>query len=502
MRIKNVTEFLEERAAEFPNKTAIIDANGHLSFNEFRQYSRKIATEVIKNDIFRSPVVIFLEKSKESIVAFLGVAYSGNCYVPIDVEMPINRINLILNKLKPKMVITSRKYYELFSKTNYGEGYIFIDDLNSFGIDDDLLKSTMKKMIDADLLYVLFTSGSTGEPKGVCINHRSVIDFTEWVGDTFELSDKDVIGNQAPFYFDNSILDIYGMIRNGATLDIIPPELFSFPMLLLNHLNERRITFIFWVPSALKLVVNLRALKEVKLETVQKILFAGEVMPNKHLNIWRQYHPNALYANLYGPTEITDVCAYYIVDRDFDDAEPLPIGRPCDNTDIIVLNEHNQLVGCNEIGELCVRGSSLSPGYYNNPEKTKLSFVQNPLNNLYPEMIYRTGDLVKYNERGEIIYISRKDYQIKHKGYRIELGEIENAANSLEYMPLCCCLYDEKRSKIILIIENNIERETLLKDLSRLIPEYMLPERIIKVEKIPLNSNGKIDRNKLKNDFL
>ena len=227
-------------------------------------------------------------------------------------------------------------------------------------------------------------------------------------------------------------------------------------------------------------------------------MFCGEVMPNKQLNIWRQYLPDVTYANLYGPTEITDACTYYIVDRAFSDEESLPIGIPMKNTDILVLNDRDELVTGDETGELCVRGTSLAMGYYNNLEKTKEAFVQNPLNKVVPETIYRTGDLVKYNKHGEIIYLSRKDFQIKHMGHRIELGEIETAVSSLEEISSCCCLYDEKRQKIVLFIDADLTKEYIKEKMEKLLPEYMMPSRTVYLQELPINANGKIDRVKLK----
>ncbi len=346
---------------------------------------------------------------------------------------------------------------------------------------------------------MLFTSGSTGVPKGVTINHRSVIDYTDWVTETFQITEQDSFGNQAPFYFDNSILDIYSTIKTGATTYIVPKNLFAQPVLLLEYLKEKKINTIFWVPSALIVVAKLKAFKNVDLsDTLRRVLFCGEVMPNKLLNVWRKFLPDVLYANLYGPTEITDACTYYIVDREFADEEPLPIGKAMPNTDILVLNDKDEPVAGEESGELCVRGTSLSMGYYNNPEKTREAFVQNPLNPYVPELIYRTGDIVKYNEYGELIYLSRKDFQIKHMGHRIELGEIETAVSSLEEISLCCCLYDERRQKIVLFIEGELEKAYINEKISHLVPEYMLPNKLITLEQMPINANGKIDRVKLK----
>ena len=416
----NVTYWLDETAARFPDKTAYADENKEITFSELRAQARAIASELTQRGLFKKPVAIFLEKGVDVLVSFMGAAYSCNFYSPIDVDMPGSRVNKILEVLEPAVVITTGTLREVFSAYDYKGEFLLLEEVLVSDVQDDALEAARGKGIDTDLLYVLFTSGSTGVPKGVTINHRAVIDYIDWVTETFDITEKDSLGNQAPFYFDNSILDIYSTLKTGATTYIIPKTLFAQPVLLLEYLKEKKINTIFWVPSALIVVAKLKAFKNVDLsDTLRRVLFCGEVMPNKQLNVWRRFLPDVQYANLYGPTEITDACTYYIVDREFSDEEPLPIGFPMPNTDILVLNEENEPVTGEEPGELCVRGTSLSMGYYKNPEKTKEAFVQNPLNQAVPELIYRTGDVVKYNERGEIIYLSRKDFQIKHMGHRI-----------------------------------------------------------------------------------
>ncbi len=495
----NVTYWLDETAARFPDKTAYADENKEITFSELRAQARAIASELTQRGLFKKPVAIFLEKGVDVLVSFMGAAYSCNFYSPIDVDMPGSRVNKILEVLEPAVVITTGTLREVFSAYDYKGEFLLLEEVLVSDVQDDALEAARGKGIDTDLLYVLFTSGSTGVPKGVTINHRAVIDYIDWVTETFDITEKDSFGNQAPFYFDNSILDIYSTLKTGATTYIIPKTLFAQPVLLLEYLKEKKINTIFWVPSALIVVAKLKAFKNVDLsDTLRRVLFCGEVMPNKQLNVWRRFLPDVQYANLYGPTEITDACTYYIVDREFSDEEPLPIGFPMPNTDILVLNEKNEPVTGEEAGELCVRGTSLSMGYYKNPEKTKEAFVQNPLNQAVPELIYRTGDVVKYNERGEIIYLSRKDFQIKHMGHRIELGEIETAVSSLPEISLNCCLYDEKRQKIVLFIEEELEKAYINEKISHLVPEYMLPNKVVRVEKMPINANGKIDRVKLK----
>ncbi len=496
----NVLEWLEFSAKRVPEKTALQDEQEQITFKEYHDKSIGIAEAILEAGYgTKKPVVVYIEKGVKVLVSFMGIVYSGNFYSPIDTEMPAARVNKILEVLKPELVITTKELEKEFRAFDYHGKFLFYEETKEKE-ESLIVQNAVSSIIDTDLLYVLFTSGSTGVPKGVCITHRSVIDYIDWVTGMFGITEQDSFGNQAPFYFDNSILDIYSAMKSGAVLHIIPQKLFSQPVLLLEYLKMHKINTIFWVPSALIVVSRLKALRNVDMTgTLKRVLFCGEVMPNKQLNIWRKYLPDVVYANLYGPTEITDACTYYIVDRKFGDDEPLPMGYPMRNTDIMVLDEDDCLVTDTDIvGELCVRGTGLSTGYYRNPEKTQAAFVQNPLNNIYEEKIYRTGDLVKYNERHELVYLSRKDFQIKHMGHRIELGEIETAVSSLPGVSLCCCLYDEKHSRIVLFIDKNMKKDEINQQLKRMIPEYMLPGKIIVREEMPVNANGKIDRVKLK----
>lgn len=499
-----VLEWLENTVRQVPEKNAVYDDKGSITYGEYKKKSQAIARKIIDTKEFKEilekvPVAVYLEKGLETLVSFMGAAYSGNFYSPIDIDMPKPRVNKLLDILKPQIVITTEDLKNRFEEFDYKGSYIIYDEVIPSDTDEAVVSYYTERIIDTDLLYVLFTSGSTGIPKGVSITHRSVIDYIDWVTETFSISSDDRFGNQAPFYFDNSILDIYSCLKTGAALYIIPKKMFFQPVPLLEYIKKHKINTIFWVPSAMIVVSKLKAFKNVNLsDTLKRVLFCGEVMPNKQLNIWRKYLPNVTYANLYGPTEITDACTYYIVDREFSDEEPLPIGIPMKNTEILVLNEKDQLVSGDEVGELCVRGTSLAAGYYNNPEKTKIAFVQNPLNRAVPEIIYRTGDLVRYNEYGEIVYLSRKDFQIKYLGHRIELGEIETAVSSLENITMCCCLFDDKKEKIVLFIDADYKREYIKEKLGKLVPEYMIPGRVVYLADMPVNSNGKIDRVKLK----
>jgi amino acid adenylation domain-containing protein len=503
--ITNTTELFDKTVSNFPDKRAIIDRTGAYSFYELQTVSKNIALKIIDlQEDAGNPVAVYLPKCKEAIASFIGINYSGNFYVPLDIKSPWKRVEAILQNLKPDIIITDSINSKYLKNRGIVKKLICIDTLIPYTeIEQNLSGTTDVAMIDTDPVYSIFTSGSTGVPKGVLVSHRGVIDYIDWAIETFIIDHNHCIGNQSPFYFDNSTLDIYLMQATGATLVLIPEELFIFPVKLLEYMNLMKIDFIFWVPSVLVSIVSMKLLEKIGLPYLKKILFAGEVMQNKNLNYWRKWMPKALYANLYGPTEITVDCTYYIVDRDFTDSEPLPIGKPCRNTDIIVLNEQNERCEKGEQGELCVRGSSLAYGYLNDTDKTKAAFVQNPLNKSYPEVIYRTGDIVYINERKEIIFIGRKDSQIKHNGYRIELGEIENAILGTGIVNNVCVLYNFKEKQISLFYEGKeIDMGVLRNGLASVLPKYMLPTRSQRLEKLPLNSNGKIDRKLLSAKFF
>lgn len=493
-----VTDYLEKTAENFPDKVAFADNNTSMTFSELRDSSRRVATVLAKHGFFKQPVAIYLDKSPACIAAFMGVAYSGNFYTPIDVKMPASRVEKIIDTLQPRAIITDEEHRLEAEKFAGNCKVLIYSEMCDNLIDDALLAETRSKIIDTDVLYVLFTSGSTGIPKGVIIGHKAVCDYVTWVTEKFNINERHIFGNQAPLYFDLSVQDVFCPLWSGSTTYFINEKLFLFPVELLRNLASKNINTIFWVPTALCMVANLRALKSRCLPPLQKVFFCGEVMPNKQLNQWRNVYPYAEFTNLYGPTEVTEVCTYFPVVRSFSDEESLPIGFPCENSDVFVLNEADELVSGDEVGELCVRGTCLSNGYYRNKEKTSEVFVQNPLNTLYPEIIYRTGDLVRYNECGELIYICRKDFQIKHMGYRIELGEIETAVSSIEGVHTNVCLYDENKARIVLFYTGAIPETKVGEILQGLLPEYMLPNKRYQLPVMPLNLNGKIDRQELK----
>ena len=497
----NVLEYLEQTVARVPDKTAFSNGEVELSFRQVHDQARAVGSFLHREGFYKQPVVVFMKKHPTTLASFFGVMYAGCYYVPLDDEMPQHRIDLILKTLRPKAMICDADTVTLVEQFDFtGKTYIY-SQICGGGIDVDALASIRDRQLDIDPIYIVFTSGSTGVPKGVMACHRSVIDYIEELCPVLKFNGDTVFGNQTPLYFDAYLKEVIPTLKYGATTILIPKQLFMFPIKLVEFLNEHKINTVCWVVSALTMISAFRTFEKVKPEHLHTVAFASEVFPIKQFNLWRAALPNARFINLYGPTETTGICCYYEVDREFGLDESLPIGRPFHNTEIILLDENNQVPPVGQQGEICVRGTRLTLGYFRNPEVTAKAFVQNPLNDLYPELIYRTGDLGRLNDRGELEFAGRKDFQIKHMGHRIELGEIEVITNMHDAVKTACCIFDNVKKKIILFYVGDIAPGEMSSYIKGKLPRYMVPNVIRQLEAMPFTPNGKIDRNLLKKQY-
>lgn len=464
---------LVRNAKKTPKKVVFVDEKRELTNKELLNDALKIA------HIFRQyenkPIIIEMPKSVETVVAMMGVLISGNFYTVVDPSMPDERKQSIEEQLKPACKITLKNAPK--------DGYLCYEDLLENEADESLLEKPLNMN---NPMYAIFTSGSTGQPKGVIVSHDAVMHYLNWFTTQFDIDEKTKFGNQTPLYFSMSVSDVLGTIYANSTLYFIPHSFFSFPVYLVKYLNDNKINTIYWVPSALNMISNFKALDTYKLPTLEKILFAGEPMPPKVINYFLAKH-KAYYADLCGPTETTDICTFYEVKEPVEGS--VPIGKACPGLTALVLKDG---VPSDE-GELYIKGPFLAIGYYGNEKKTKEVFVQNPLNDAYPEIVYKTGDLVRRREDGNLIYLGRSDFQIKHMGYRIELGEIENKVYSVDDINTCVVVYRDE--KIILYYVGSIKKDDLMIELRKKLPNYMLPNEVYREPLIKYNMNGKVDRN-------
>ncbi len=498
-----IQHYFENSARRFPDKTAVCCEGDQISFRELDRFSNAMARELRRMGVARQQYIgFFLKKSLSSIKSILSILKADCAYVPLDIESPAKRLRAIVECTGASVIIVDDYSQALIESLLPADARPQLLNVERFDpVDGTPLEY---RNISIDMAYVLFTSGSTGIPKGVMIPHKAIIDYIDWCVEIYELNENDVIANHAPLYFDNSTFDIYTAFKSGATLHLVHDDLNKVLPSLVHWIDEREITTFFCVPSVLTLLMQSRRLKPERFAKLRHVICAGEVLPPASLQFWMKQYPHIVYANMYGPTEITVDCSYYsIVETPGDDTLNIPIGIARKNMELFVRADDGSLSQDNGArGELLVRGTSVAYGYLGDEEKTRQSFIQNPQHDDFHDLLYCTGDIVEIDAGGQYLFLGRKDDQIKYLGHRIELGEIEAALMSLPSVSEAVVSFKregefgQQQAEIgALVTLAQGEIQTLREELNGKLPGYMIPTQFRSYNgDYPRTPNGKYDR--------
>lgn len=519
---------LANSARRDPNREAVRMDGKALTYSELDQLTSQLARTLRAAGVRRGDRVgIYVHKSLASVIAVFAISKAGAAYVPLDPNAPVKRLAYITRDCSVGVLLTSPakapQLAEFAAEDAPIKTVIFLEtpsgaapavpDLFSVVYWEDVTRAettapSVPEAIETDLAYVLYTSGSTGAPKGVMISHRTIFTFIDWAVETLQMTPEDRVTSQAPLHFDLSTFDLYATLKAGATLVLVGERLAALPVQLAALLQNERITITYLVPSILSFMVNYGKLDAHDLSRLRLILFAGEVFPIKYLRRLVTSIPHAEYYNLYGPTE-TNVCTYYKVrpeDVAPDQDKPLPIGQACENIEVFAIDDQGTVITEPGVeGELWARGSCVAQGYWGDPAKTAKAFVPNPHQPNFAEIAYRTGDIVTLAaDRRNWIYVGRRDHMIKSRGYRIELGEIESALYRHEQVKEAVAiavpddlLGNRIRAFVVLTEGAALTPKELEAFCARHVPKYMVPENIEVLPELPKTSTGKLDRTAL-----
>ena len=493
----SILDYLEKTVSLYPEKIAVEDKNETITWKQLEKKAKAIGSLLQEQISHGEGVAIVAEKSVKTLTAMFGVLYAGGFYVAVDPMQPKERLEKIFEVLQPKLLIVETPQPASLQQVDTDCKKMELKEVweEARKTDEKKLAERRIQITAEDILYGIFTSGSTGTPKGIVVSHRAVMDFIGHFTEIFSFRNTDRIGNQAPFDFDVSVKDIYSSVMTGATLVLIPREMFSTPAVLLDFLCERHITSLTWAVSALTIISSLGGFKYKIPDEVKRVMFSGEVMPIGQLKLWQRALPEAEFVNLYGPSEITCNCTYYKIPEMAEEGKRLPIGKAFPGREVFLLDESRQKITTpGVVGEICSAGESLAIGYYHNSAGTKEKFIFLPDENGESIRCYCTGDLGYFDENGFLYFSGRKDFQIKHMGHRIELEEIEQAMNGLPQLKRSCCLMDEKRNQIVAFYMGDAKGGEIRRELKKQVPVYMIPRKFIYTENFPLNKNGKTDR--------
>lgn len=483
-------EHLTENELE---KVILVDREEEITVARFLQMAVSVGMELARKQFFDSAIAVVAEQTWYTPAFFLGILLSGNYYIALSPELTEEKRRKILEKSRALAVcITDSEIdiaddnWEIISKDKIDNISESIDINKCMG----QLGEIRKNLPENPILYEVFTSGSTGEPKGIVKSHQAMIEFLDTYIEEFSLSSREILANQTPFYFDASAKDIYLNWKLRCTLHIFDKKMFIMPIPMIEYFNQYKVSMIQWVPSALCILSKLKVFDKVKPLYLKKVFFVGEVFPIGQLKIWMDALPDTEFINLYGSSEMCGICAYYRVPHNLNDITMLPIGKPLKNVQMKLISDGRRVTDAGDIGEIYVQYGALAEGYVGLEDKNESAFVEDGEGRWYC-----SGDLAKRDEEGQLCFVSRKDYQIKHMGHRIELGEIEQTALKINGVEQVCCIY--QREKIQLFYSGTIDKKELLKTMRETMVSYMVPNKVIQMDHLPVNANGKIDRQKI-----
>ena len=497
----SILKMLDRASEKYTGKVVYRDGEENIIFGELKKQAQAVGSWIAKKIPPESPVSVLAGRNIITPICYLGVAEAGCFYAPMDLTMPASRLNQILSVVDSKVMLVSKENLELAKSLEYKGEIVVIEDILDTKIDEDLLESARNNLTEYSPLYVIFTSGSSGIPKGVITSHNSLMCYLDALNEVIELNDKDILANQSPLDYIAAVRDIYLPLMSGAETVIVPKNEFAMGGRLFDVLNKYKVTTICWSAAGMEVPAKLGAFDEAVPEYLTKIVFSGSVLPGKYLKIWQDNLPNAMFVNQYGPTETTASCTYYVVSEKATEETVLSIGRPYKHYKILLLSENNEAVSKGKVGEICVSGPCLALGYYGDEKRTSEAFIQNPLNKNYRELIYKTGDLGRIEEDGNLTFLGRKDRQIKHMGHRIELAELELTALKLDGIEECCVLYDAEKKQIYMFVIGDNEPRDVVLHFRKEMPPFMVPRKVIKLEEMPRLPNSKIDMQELKSYF-